>query len=494
MMPRFILALDQGTTSTKAMLLDELGEMVASADRPVPVQFPQPGWVEQDPVALWQAVLEAAGDCLGQAATVFGEHPPVAIGIASPRESVVVWERSSGRPVGPCVAGQCRRAAPFCDELRRSGRAPLIAERTGLPLDPQYSASKARWLLEHAPDGLARAAAGELAIGTLDSWLLWNLSAGAAHACDFTNAARTQLLNLRQLAWDQDLLRCFEIPAAALPKLHPSGHLFGETAAVGRIPAGIPIAALAADSHAALFGHTLFQPGQAKATYGPGASVTVLTAEPVAAEDLSTTIAWSCDETRYALEGAIPASASGVQWLGELLGLDPPAEGAAQLAAAVSDSGGVYFVPASARPGGLHSGETPAGTISGLTRSTTAGHLARAAHDSIAFQVRDVVEAIERAGCPVPRLLADGEGSRNRRLMQFQADVLGRPLARSTTADASARGAAWLAGLTAGVWQSKEDLTSLPRAEDRFVPRMAPADRDRLYAGWRDAVDRATRR
>ncbi len=487
-MPRHILAIDQGTTNTKALLFDERGQIAASASRPVPVEFPLPGWVEQDAEELWRTVVDAAGDCLAQAAA----GSPAAIGIANQRESVVVWERSTSRPVGPCVVWQCRRTAPFCDELRRRGAARSIAESTGLGIDPLFSASKARWLLEHTPDGFARAASGELAIGTVDSWLLWNLSGGAVHACDFTNASRTQLLNLRRLEWDREMLEWFGIPLAALPVLGPSSHVYGKTAGAGNIPAGVPIAALAGDSHAALFGHAIFRPGQVKATYGTGSSVMTLTDQPVRAAGLSTTIAWSCGgETRYALEGNISTTGGAVQWVGELLGIDPPADGAAQLAAAVTDSGGVYLVPAFVGLGAPHWDEAARGAITGLTRGTTAAHLARAAVESIAYQVRDVIEAMERAGCSIPWLLADGGGSRNPRLMQFQADILGRPVVRSTEADVSARGAAWLAGLAVGVWQSMEVLASLPRGEDRFEPRMEAAERERLYAGWCDAVGQA---
>ena len=483
-MPRHILAIDQGTTNTKAVLVDEQGGVAGSASRPVSVRFPHPGWVEQDAEELWRSAVEAATECLKQA----GSPPLAAIGISNQRESVVAWDRAGGRPIGPCIAWQCRRTAPFCDELRRRGLGARIAECTGLGIDPLFSASKARWLLDRAP-------ACDLALGTVDSWLLWNLTGGAVHACDFTNASRTQLFHLRRLEWGSEMLEVFGISAAVLPAPHPSSHLYGHSVAAGAIPAGVPIGALIGDSHAALFGHAIFQPGQMKATYGTGSSIMTVTASPVPASGLSTTIAWSAaGRTLYALEGNISTTGGAVQWTGQLLGLDPPAEAAAQLADAVDDSAGVYLVPAFVGLGAPHWDDAARGTITGLTRGTTAAHLARAAVESIAYQVRDVVEAMRAAGCAIPSLLADGGGSRNARLMQFQADILGIPVVRSEAADVSAQGAAWLAGLAAGVWQSLEELAALPHAEERFDPRMDAALRDRLYAGWRDAVRRAVQR
>ncbi len=490
MSARHVLAIDQGTTNTKALLIDQEGRIVASASRPLAIHFPQPGWVEQDARELWASVVDAADECLARAdGTV-----PAAIGISNQRESVVAWDRRTGAPVGPCVVWQCRRTAPFCAELRRRGCEEPLRERTGLGIDPLFSASKARWLLEHTPDGFAHAASGELAVGTVDSWVLWNLTGGAAHACDLTNASRTQLLNLNRLEWDSDLLSLFGIPQAALPAVRPSSHLFGASVRIGRIPAGVPIGALVGDSHAALFGHAIFEPGTVKATYGTGSSLMTVTDGPVLSEPgLSATIAWSCGgRTRYALEGNILTTGGAVQWAGEFLRLPDPSHDAAELAAAVADSGGVYLVPAFVGLGAPHWKDDARGILTGLTRGTTAAHAARAALESIAYQVRDVLEVMERAGNrALPTLLADGGASRNGLLMQFQADILGRPVVRSASADVSAIGAAWLAGLAAGVWRSLEDLASLPRPEQRFEPRMGDAERARLYDGWLRAVRRA---
>ena len=490
MSARHVLAIDQGTTNTKALLIGEDGRIVASASRPLSIRFPQPGWVEQDAGELWASVVAAVDECLAQA----GGIVPAAIGISNQRESVVVWDRASGAPVGPCVVWQCRRSAPFCAGLRRQGRAGMLHERTGLGIDPLFSASKARWLLEHTPDGFSRAANGDLAIGTVDSWVLWNLTGGAVHACDLTNASRTQLLNLGRLQWDPDLLALFGIPEAALPALHPSSHIFGESAAHAGIPAGIPIGSLVGDSHAALFGHAIFEPGAVKATYGTGSSLMTITDEPVLSErDLSATVAWSCaGRTRYALEGNISTTGGAVQWVGEFLRLPEPSRDSAELAATVENSAGVYLVPAFVGLGAPHWKDDARGILTGLTRGTTAAHAARAAIESIAYQVRDVFDVMERAGNrSLPTLLADGGASRNDLLMQFQADILGLPVVRSASADVSAIGAAWLAGLAVGVWPSLEALAALPRPEQRFEPKMEAATRARLYDGWLCAVRRA---
>jgi glycerol kinase len=486
-----ILAIDQGTTNTKALLMDRDGRAIHQASRPVAIRFPQPGWVEQDARELWHSVAEAAGTCLERA----GGVTPIAIGISNQRESVLVWDRRSGEPLGPCITWQCRRTSEFCARLRAEGRASFLAERTGLPIDPLFSASKARWLLDQTPHGSKRAADGELAVGTVDSWLLWNLTGGARHACDYTNASRTQLFNIHQLAWNAELLDLFGIPCASLPQPLPSSSIFGETAAgLTHLPAGVPIAAMAGDSHAALFGHAIFTPGAVKATYGTGSSLMCVTESPVlSAHGIAATVAWSAvGQTRYALEGNIAATGAAVDWLGEFLGLEARAEDVAKLAESVPDSAGVYLVPAFAGLGAPHWNDRARGVLTGLTRGATAAHAARAAIECIAYQVRDVFDAMERdAGAGLPQLLADGGATRNDLLMQFQADILGRPVAASAAAEVSALGAAWLAGLTAGVWKSLDELRALPRGERRFEPVMASARREELYAGWREAVTRA---
>lgn len=487
MSARHVLAIDQGTTNTKAILVDDSGSILASASRPVAIRFPQPAWVEQDARVLWSSVAAAAAECLAKA----GNVRPAAIGISNQRESVVAWDRRTGEPVGPCVVWQCRRTAPFCAALREAGHGELLQRRTGLAIDPLFSASKARWLLGQTPDGMRRAVDGELAIGTVDSWLLWNLTGGAVHASDLTNASRTQLMDLRKLRWDPELMAIFGIPAAALPTLRPSSWLYGETVAHGGLPAGIPVCALAGDSHAALFGHAIFSPGAVKATYGTGSSLMTATAEPVESTGgLSATVGWArVGQTVYALEGNITVTGGAVQWLGEFLRLPDAAADVAALASTVADTDGVYMVPAFAGLGAPHWNAGARGLIAGLTRGTTAAHVARATVESIAYQVRDVFDAMEH-DCEhsLPVLLADGGASRNDFLMQFQADILNRPVERSASSDVSAMGAAWLAGLAAGVWGSLDELAALPRSERRFEPKMSESERTRRYDGWLEVI------
>lgn len=404
----------------------------------------------------------------------------------------MLWERRTGQPVGPCVVWQCQRSAPFCNELRARGLEPLLRERTGLTIDPMFSASKARWLLDHTEDGRRRAERGELCLGTVDSWVLWNLTGGQVHACDMTNASRTQLFDLRRLQWDDELLQIFGVPRAALPEVKPSSCIYGETAPTGRLPGGIPIASLIGDSHGALYGHAGFQPGSIKATYGTGSSLMTPTRSPVISEHgLSTTIAWAREQATYALEGNIYVTGAAVQWLGQFLGLDDPAQGVETLARQAKNTAGVYFVPAFVGLGAPHWNEAARGLITGLTHGATPAHLARAALEAIAYQVRDVFDLMSvESGAPLRALMADGGASRNELLMQFQADIIGRPVVRSLSSDVSALGAAYLAGLAVGLWSSESEIEKLPRPSDRFEPRLADAERAELYAGWKRAIAR----
>lgn len=484
-----ILGIDQGTTNTKVLRVNAAGEVTARASQPLEVSYPQPAWVEQDPMCLWQSIQQAIDGCLA------GADPARIAGVAvtNQRESVVLWDRRSGQPVGPCVVWQCRRSAPFCQELHARGMEPLLHQRTGLTVDPLFSASKMRWLLDHTPDGLRRAEDGELCLGTVDSWVLWNLTGGKVHACDMTNASRTQLFNLHTLRWDADLLALFGIPAAALPTVMPSNAIFGETVPTGRLPGGIPVAALIGDSHAALFGHAGFQRGAIKATYGTGSSLMTPITRPILSErGLSTTVAWATDRPTYALEGNISVTGAAVQWLGQLLGAENPAEAVARLAAQVADADGVYFVPAFVGLGAPYWHQAARGLITGLTRGSGPAQLARATVESIAYQVRDVFDAMQaEADSELAFLLADGGASRNQQLMQFQADILGVPVLRSTSADVSALGAVYLAGLALGVWPTLEAIASLPRGHERFEPQMSAERRAALVAGWRQAVAQA---
>lgn len=483
-----ILAIDQGTTNTKVLLVDQNGQVVTRAARPLTVTYPQPAWVEQDPAALWRSVQEAIDECLHAAP----QTELAAIAITNQRESVVLWERATGQPLGPCVIWQCQRGAALCQQLAAQGLEPMLRQRTGLTIDPMFSASKMRWLLDNTPNGHQRAEAGELCLGTIDSWVLFNLSGGRLHACDLTNASRTQLLNLHTLQWDDELLALFNIPAAALPQVNPSSTIYGQSAAVGVLPAGIPIASLIGDSHAALFGHAGFQPGAIKATYGTGSSLMTPTAAPVISQHgLSTTIAWAMPEkVTYALEGNIYATGAAVQWLDQLLDLTNRQQNIETLAASVADTGGVYLVPAFVGLGAPHWNNRARGLITGLTRGAGPAHLARATLESIAYQVRDVFDVMQaEAGVNLTVLLADGGASQNNLLMQFQADMLACPVQRNLSTDVSALGAAYLAGLAAGLWPTEAAIADLPRPHDRFEPNAA-VDRGSLYAGWQAAVAR----
>ncbi len=486
-----ILAIDEGTTNAKVLLINAQGGVIAQASRALVQHYPHPAWVEQDAGAIWQAVREAIDECLAGVA----DPRLAAIAITNQRESVTLWERDSGQLVGPVIVWQCRRTAAFCADLRARGLAPWLAERTGLAIDPLFSGSKMRWLLDHVVDGQRRAERGELCLGTMDSWILWKLSGSKVHACDLTNASRTQLLDIHTLNWSPELLDLFGVPQAAVPDVRPSSGYFGVSVALGRLPAGIPIMSLIGDSHAALFGQAGFLPGSVKATYGTGSSLMTPTSAPLRSrQGLSTTVAWALDRDRvtYALEGNIPVTGAAVQWLGEFLGLRNPAEEVAELAARVDDAGGLYLVPALVGLGAPYWNDAARGLISGLTRGSTAAHLARATIEAIAYQVRDVFDVMQReTGVDLKVLLADGGASRNPMLMQFQADIIGLPILRSNSADASALGASYLAGLSIGIWQTLDEIDHLPRPRERFEPRLAASERATRYAGWQKAVARA---
>jgi glycerol kinase len=489
-MSRNILAIDQGTTNTKALVVGPSGAILARSSQPTTISYPQPGWVEQDALEVWRCTHAAIAECLG----ALDEPNLAAVAVTNQRETALAWERETGQPVGPCVAWQCRRSAPFCNELKAQGIEPLLRERTGLQVDPMFSAGKLRWILEHTEDGFRRAERGELCVGNIDAWVLWNLTGGAVHATDLTNASRTQLLNLHTLEWDDDVLAVFDIPVAALPEIKPSSAFYGETVPLDGLPGGIPITAMIGDSHASLYGQAGFKPGSIKATYGTGSSLMTPTGQPIMSENgLSTTIAWAREKATYALEGNIYATGAAVQWLGQLLGLDDPGPGVEKLARTVEDAGGVYFVPALVGLGAPHWKESARGLITGLTQSAGAGQLARATLEAIAYQVRDVFDVMQaESDAPLRTLLADGGASRNDSLMQFQADIIDCPVLRSTSTDISPLGAAFLAGLAVGLWADETEIEDLVPPRDRFEPRMSADQREALYAGWREAVARTT--
>lgn len=482
-----ILAVDQGTTNTKAVLVNQRGEVIAHASYAPKIFYPQPGWVEQDPLDLWETTYCAISDCVKKA---LGEI--VAIAITNQRETTVAWDRVSGKPLGPAVIWQCRRSLPFCNTLIEAGHEPFIRERTGLTIDPMFSGSKMRWLLENITDGQTRAGARDICLGTVDSWILWNLTGGKVFACDHTNASRTQLFNLHTLDWDDAILEIFGIPRMTLPQVGPSSHVYGVTVNQGEIPGGIPIAALVGDSHAALFGHAGFQVGSIKATYGTGTSLmTPVNRVLISKRGLSTTVAWSRPGAIfYALEGNIYATGAAVQWVAQLLGKEN-ANGVEVLAKQVNGNEGVYLVPAFVGLGAPYWKADARGLICGLTRGAGPAHLARAALEAIAYQVRDVFDLMaQESEQSLLQLLADGGGSRNNFLMQFQADILARPVIRNNSTDVSAVGAAYLAGLAIGLWRSEADIQALPRNQERFAPQMPEPQRERLYQGWKEAVQR----
>jgi glycerol kinase len=360
-----ILAIDQGTTNTKVLMFDDAGGVVARASRPVAITFPQPGWVEQDPAALWQSVEDGIEACLSTTSL-----KPDVVAVTNQRESVLVWDRATGRPLGPCIVWQCRRTSAFCDALRRRGLQGMIEARTGLTIDPLFSATKIRWLLDAIPNGRPRALAGELCAGTVDSWVLWNLTGGAVHACDATNASRTQLYGLEAYDWDDELLEVFAIPRRILPQVRPSSGDFGHTGGVRSLPDGLPIASLIGDSHAALFGQAAFEPGAVKATYGTGSSLMTMTPEPLrSAHGLSSTVAWALPHrTSYALEGNITMTGGAIDWFGQFLGGANTAATVADLAATLDDAGGVYLVPAFAGLGAPHWDDARVDCLSGARR------------------------------------------------------------------------------------------------------------------------------
>jgi glycerol kinase len=488
-MPKdFLLAIDQGTSNTKAIVVDREAKVVAKASVPMEIAFPRPGWVEQDPLAIWKAVESVLEQCLEQIPAA----QLAAIGISNQRETILAWDRSSGRPLGPAVIWQCRRTADFCQRLREQGLEAFLRERTGLTIDPLFSASKARWLLKQIEDTGKRS--DTVCLGTVDSWLLWKLTGGKLHATDFSNAARTQLFNLRTGTWDDELLKLFEIPRSSLPRILPSSGLFAETAAIGRLEAGVPVASMIGDSHAALFGQRGFLPGSIKATYGTGSSLmTPIPELRISNLGLSSTVAWGLNNITYALEGNISVTGAAVQWFGQFLGADDPARRVADLAGGVEDTDGVYLVPAFVGLGAPHWDEAARGMICGMTRGTTSAHVARAVVESIAYQVRDVFDAMqEESGVTLRALLADGGATRNDQLMQFQADVLDCAVMRNSSPEVSPLGAAFLAGLAVGFWRNLEEIAALPRQFDRFEPRMPESRRAELYGGWQAAVARAT--
>ncbi len=490
---RYVLALDQGTSGSTALVVGLEGHVVARGYAELPQHYPQPGWVEHDPDEIWATVGQAAASALRQARASGVEV--AAIGITNQRETTVIWDRATGTPIHRAIVWQCRRTAPLCDRLRAEGAEPLVRERTGLVLDAYFSGTKIRWLLDEVPGARRRAERGELAFGTVDSWLLWKLTGGAVHATDASNASRTLCLNLATVDWDDEMLALLGVPRTLLPTVLPSAGAFGETVDLGWIPGGVPIAGIAGDQQAALFGQACFEPGMAKNTYGTGCFVLLNTGTTpvVSRHGLLTTIAWRiAGATTYALEGSVFIAGAVVQWLRDGLGILESAADSEALAVSVPDTGGVYFVPAFVGLGAPYWDMYARGTIVGLTRGTTSAHLVRAALEAIAYQSRDVLEAMgAEAPQRVRALRVDGGAVANDFLCQFQADILGVPVERPRVIETTALGAAALAGLCAGLWRSLGALARRATVERTFTPAMDPRERDLKYEGWRRAVERA---
>ncbi|MBN2427316.1 MAG: glycerol kinase GlpK [Deltaproteobacteria bacterium] len=488
----YILSLDQGTTSSRAVLIDHNGRICAVAQREIEQHFPSPGWVEHNPAEIWSSQLQVAHEVL-QKNTIDGRSI-AAIGITNQRETTLVWDRKTGTAIGNAIVWQDRRTATACDKLKKNGRSELIQSKTGLLPDAYFSATKLQWLLDQTPGARKKAERGELAFGTVDSWLVWNLTGGKVHATDATNASRTMLYDIHQLSWDEELLDLFHIPRSLLPEVKSNTDLFGTTAD-GLFETPIPIRGMAGDQQAALFGQMCIRRGMVKNTYGTGCFIVMNTGDkPVrSANGLLSTIAWLIDgKPTYALEGSIFIAGAAIQWLRDGLKIIQNSGDVEALAAKVADNGGLYLVPAFTGLGAPHWDQHARGAIIGITRGTTDGHIARAALESIAYQARDVLDAMAAdSDIPARELRADGGASANNLLMQFQADILDMKVIRPKILESTAMGAGYLAGLGAGFWKDIADIEKLWQKDRTFSPAMEKDAADRHHSYWKKAVNRA---
>jgi glycerol kinase len=491
---RYILALDQGTTSSRAIVFDEEGNARRQAQREFRQIYPQPGWVEHDPIEILATQCDVARQVVAAAGIALEDL--VAVGIANQRETTIVWDRQTGRPVHNAIVWQDRRTASLCDELRNAGAESLIRERTGLTIDPYFSGTKIAWLLDHVSGARARAERGELAFGTVDAWLIWNLTSDRTHVTDPSNASRTLLYNIHSGEWDPELLNLLRVPRAMLPDVHASAHPFGmiSTDILGK---PIVIAGVAGDQQAALFGQGCHQPGMAKNTYGTGCFMLLHTGNQ-AVQSRHGLITTSCAQTaetagkEFALEGSVFVGGAVVQWLRDEMKFFTSSSEVERLATSVQDSGGVCFIPAFTGLGAPYWDPHARGAIIGLTRGTSPAHIARAALESIAFQSAELLDAMQKdADAPLTELRVDGGAAANDLLMQFQADLLRVPVLRPAVLETTALGAAYLAGLTAGLWKSREEIAAHWKLERRFEPRMNPSAAEQMMSRWRDAVGRS---
>jgi glycerol kinase len=490
-MSKYILALDEGTTSTRALVIDYSGKVVSVAQKEFTQFFPQPGWVEHDANEIWASQIGVAADAIGRAD--ISHNDIAAIGITNQRETAVVWDRSTGEPICHAIVWQDRRTAPICDQMRADGLVPLVQQKTGLVIDAYFAGTKVRWILENVPGAREKAERGELAFGTIDSWLIWKLTKGQVHVTDETNASRTMLFNIHSREWDEELLSALHVPRSMLPTAKSSSEVYGETA-VGTLH-GLPIAGIAGDQQAALFGQMCTKPGMAKNTYGTGCFMLMNTGtEAVPSKNnLLTTIAWRKNNiTEYALEGSVFVAGAVVQWLRDGLGIIRTAPEVEALAASVPDNGGVYLVPAFVGLGAPHWDAYARGAILGLTRGSTAAHIARAALEGIAFQVADLLTAMESdSSINLAELRVDGGACANNLLMQTQADLLGVPVVRAANPETTAMGAAYMAGLAVGFYKSTEEISKQWASDRTFEPKIGKDERQKLRAGWNKALGRA---
>lgn len=490
---KYILSLDQGTTSSRAIIFDQAGSIAGSAQKEFPQLFPQPGWVEHNPIDIWSSQAAVATEALANARVNASDI--AGIGITNQRETTLVWNRSTGKPVCNAIVWQDRRTAPLCSRLKAKGLEPLIRKKTGLLLDAYFSATKLNWILQNIPGARQQAKRGELAFGTVDSWLVWNLTGGKVHVTDVSNASRTLLFNIQTLEWDDSLLKLFGVPRSMLPEVRSSSETYGHATFLGH---PVPIAGIAGDQQAALFGQVCTTPGMVKNTYGTGCFMLMNTgAKPVSSKNkLLTTIAWTINgKTEYALEGSIFVAGAVVQWLRDGLGLITSSKDVEKLARQVDDTGGVFLVPAFSGLGAPHWDPYARGGLLGITRGTNAAHIARAALEGIAYQVTDVLQAMQSdTGIRLKELRVDGGASTNNLLMQFQSDLLGVPVVRPVISETTALGAAYLAGLAVGFWKNQHDIARQWQAEQRFKPAMKPAARKKVIDGWHQALQRVKSR
>lgn len=490
-MDKYILALDQGTSSSRAIVFNHEGRIMASAQKEFPQHFPQPGWVEHDPKDIWSSEASVVAEAI----TAMGINGLniAGIGITNQRETTIVWDAETGEPVYNAIVWQDRRTSAYCDSLKAQNLTDYIREKTGLIIDAYFSATKVRWILENVEGARERAEAGKLRFGTVDSWLIWNLTRGEKHVTDVSNASRTMLFNINTLQWDEDLLELFGIPASMMPEVHSSSEVYGYTKTT-IFAHEVPIAGIAGDQQAALFGQMCTTPGSVKNTYGTGCFLLMNTGEKpiISKNNLLTTVAWKIGETvNYALEGSIFVAGSVVQWLRDGLGIIKSSSEIEALAETVPDNGGVYFVPALTGLGAPYWDQYAKGCVYGITRGTTAAHIARAALEGIAFQTMDIVNAMEKdAGVRLAELKVDGGASRNNLMMQFQADILGAEVIRPKVTETTAMGACYLAGLATGYWENLGEIKKQWEAETIFGPEAAEEDILREKAGWKDAVRR----